>query len=507
MVSIQYTPNCETCRILLVHPSTGSKASLAATLAPCEHLGLAYVSAALRLLNRDCRILDLESSPLTPLAMARQVKMDNIMLVGFSPTSLSVRDAIDHLHAIKTHCPNVIVIWGGHMATGLGYDVFTAVPPLDAVVVGDGVSVINVVAEAVERYQGLPQHPQVLVNPSSTLPLIRDYPATHVPSWTDLLPTRVLSQSDYERHGARLLTSLGCPYNCVFCTTPFVHGARRTLRPLAHVISEVRTLHNDFGVTRLWINDDLFLDHSSASHERACNFAKHLHDLDPSFRFRVLVRADSFGEDASTLDTLVACGMDTVFIGIESGDDNALAELNKHANTSSSSTLVRKLRARNVRLQSGFIMFTPQATPASLRRNVQFLYDIGELYRLFPTTRTVRIFPGTLLWHSLRTPTDVDESRSTPFLRYPRFLRTDVRELSLAFESLEEDFAPIDATMYALRIYGGLSNETHHLVSCKIYDTLSAAIAAAEKGAVADDIRELVARIRPELQAITEMSQ
>ena len=494
--------NSESATILLVQPSTNSRAALAATLATSEHLGLAYLSAALRLSGRLCRILDLETKPITPQELAIQVKAEKVKLVGFSPTSLSAPNAIEHLHAIKERCRDTIVIWGGHLATGLGMDTFSAVPSLDAVVTGDGIPVIALLTEAVEMYGRLPEHPQVLVNPTGMPTLVTEFKRRKVPSWVDLVPIRSLTRADYERSGARILTSLGCPFKCAFCTTPFMFEGRKTLRTIPHIAAEIQLLRSEFGVKRLWINDDLFIDGSTASHKRAIAFAHEVRSIDSELRFRPLCRPDSFRRDWGTLDTLATCGMDTVFIGFESGDDDTLIELNKRVNTQVSRQLVDELDKRNIRLQIGFIMFTARATINSLRRNVDFLYDIGELYRMFPVTRTVRLFPGTELWYSLHQTESIDENRSTPFLKYPRFSHPEILEMSVAFEQLEEDFAEIDAIMYERRVSGKLSMDIHRNVSLKIREVVMEAMRYAENGYGATTIRSHVKNLLPELETL-----
>jgi hypothetical protein len=46
-------------------------------------------------------------------------------------------------------------------------------------------------------------------------------------------------------------------------------------------------------------------------------------------------------------------------------------------------------------LQIGFIMFNPYSTIEQLAESAHFLHDIGELYRVYPLTRSLSVFPGT----------------------------------------------------------------------------------------------------------------
>lgn len=436
-------------RVFLIHPSSCGKAALAATLATSEHLGLAYIAASLQRINVSTRIIDLESDFRNPEEIAYLVVKEKCRLVGFSPTSKSARNACELGRAIKAVSSQTIIVWGGHLATGLGSEAFQIAPEIDAIVTGYAETIAPQLALALALHNRMLHHPQVVLNSRiawSTVEVVAD---ASLPTWTELLPVRSLSAEIYKQTGARIVTSLGCLFDCTFCTTPFFSGRRLQQRSMTHVLDEIMQL-SELGVSRVWINDDLFIDGSPASRVRGREFATRFHARFPRMRFRPMCRATTFKNDLELLSILTASGMDAIFIGLESGDDGALAELRKHSTSVLGQWVAHRIDDLGIVLQPGFIMFTPDSTFDMLRNNVNFLHEIGQLYRFFPVTRTSLGFPGTDLWKQLHASGRIDLERSTPFLIYPQFARQEIRNLSVAFELLEEEFASVDSQLYRL---------------------------------------------------------
>jgi radical SAM superfamily enzyme YgiQ (UPF0313 family) len=123
--------------VALVHPTTETPAALANTLAGSEHLGLAYLAAALARAGRSVEIFDLEGS-LNPEKEILRLMDLRPAIVGFSPTSASSSNAIEVMAQIRQQLPESLFLWGGHLATGVGPRLLNEVPQLDGVVVGEG---------------------------------------------------------------------------------------------------------------------------------------------------------------------------------------------------------------------------------------------------------------------------------------------------------------------------------------------------------------------------------
>ena len=83
------------------------------------------------------------------------------------------------------------------------------------------------------------------------------FPARHLLPMEKYLKQRTLHGSDVVRPPATtMITSRGCPFNCVFCSIHTVLGWKWRPRSPENVVDEIEALTNDFGVREIHFEDD-----------------------------------------------------------------------------------------------------------------------------------------------------------------------------------------------------------------------------------------------------------
>jgi anaerobic magnesium-protoporphyrin IX monomethyl ester cyclase len=475
---------------VLIHPSTGGDAATSATLAGSEHLGLGYLGAALESSGVRTEIVDLQAAADDRSEVLDLVASGDVTFVGISPTSRSVGTTVDLMDDIRALDPECLVCWGGHLATALRAETFEYFPQVDLVCLGLAETFIGPLVVSLATAREVPAALPVIVNPRSRLG--EGHPCGRGATWKELTPVRASTSEAYGA-GARVITSLGCPYDCVFCTTPEFSGRRVDRRDAEHVIEEVAALQANCETSRIWLNDDLFVTRAPSSRAWTADFARSLHERLPSARFRPMVRADTFRDDPALLDLLVACGMDTVFVGIESGSAAGLDALNKRTTVDVNRWIVEELERRAVVLQPGFIMYSPGASIDTLRENASFLREVGELYRFFPLTRAVSIYPGTALWRASDAE-GFDRARSDHVLRAPVFGDPVVTRMAAAYEIVEELVAPIDAILYRARGDRRLGREARSDIGELIEDVFLESLAIARSADTSAVVEAVMSR-------------
>ena len=195
---------------------------------------------------------------------------------------------------------------------------------------------------------------------------------------------------------ARMVASRGCKFKCSFCTTPQFYGTTVRYRDPGEIVREMNYLADEFGVTHIWFNDDLFIDGSPTNTRWVSRLTDLLAVNANTFTFRILCRADSFSDrNLHVLTALHHVGLSHIFLGLEAGSQHSLDVYNKGYTPARALQAVATIKEVGIDLQIGFIMYNPYCTFADLRENVEFLHAIGELYRFFPLTRPLSVFPGT----------------------------------------------------------------------------------------------------------------
>jgi anaerobic magnesium-protoporphyrin IX monomethyl ester cyclase len=222
------------------------------------------------------------------------------------------------------------------------------------------------------------------------------------PAWANLpLPARDLIDLDPYReawiaaHGyfsTNMVSSRGCPYRCNWCAKP-ISGNTFHQRSAAAVAEEMATLKAHAGVEHIWFGDDVF----ALNHHWVEQFAEEVTMRDASLPFKIQSRADLMRED--TVQNLRAAGCTEVWMGVESGSQAVLNEMDKGLNLSAVILARERLRQAGIRacyfLQLGY----PGESWAELQKTITFVRntrpdDIGISFS-YP-------LPGTAFYDRVR---------------------------------------------------------------------------------------------------------
>jgi hypothetical protein len=170
-----------------------------------------------------------------------------------------------------------------------------------------------------------------------------------------------------DRLATTLVTSYGCPYKCAFCCKT---KDNVTFRGVGDVLREIDYLY-DLGYSALMFFDDLFI----LKKERAEIIFKHLKRL--GIISRCLVRADTIVKHGWRFVEMMAdCGCVEVGMGIESGSDTILKNINKGESSQTMKSAIRKLKRMGIRVKGFFIVGLPGESELTLTSTREFLDEI-----------------------------------------------------------------------------------------------------------------------------------
>jgi radical SAM superfamily enzyme YgiQ (UPF0313 family) len=122
---------------------------------------------------------------------------------------------------------------------------------------------------------------------------------------------------------ANVQTKRGCPFGCIYCTYPLLEGRCMRLRPIGEIISEIRTLIDDFGVSYLYFVDDIF----NYPPEFAAQLCQAMKAARLPINWSAFINPDFI--TAGLMDDMLAAGCDAVEFGSDSGSARMLKNLNK----------------------------------------------------------------------------------------------------------------------------------------------------------------------------------
>lgn len=372
-----------------------------------EHsLGLMYLSAAAKrqLGDRvDVRVRTLISKPKLgaqeSATVRRELEAYEPDVVGIRSLSIGKDSLYDAVRTVREWRDDCFVLVGGPHATDQPDDVLQHCA-VDGVVIGEGEVTFaellerRLAGEPIDDVRGiairrngaiLRTPPRALVADLDALPL-PDYSVIDLDAFSNRYQT--FTAKIYQRHG-NLLTTRGCPYRCMYCHN--ILGKSFRARSPESVVSEIRWLHDTFGLTDFQIVDDIFnLDLPRAKEicDRIIASGMRL-----TLSFPNGVRGDRMDEEL--LDKMAAAGTKFMSYAIETGSPRLQRLIRKNLNLAKVDAAISYSASLGIVTRGFFMLGFPTEREDEVLQTIEFAKQSALCGATF---FTVVYFPGTELY-------------------------------------------------------------------------------------------------------------
>jgi len=195
-----------------------------------------------------------------------------------------------------------------------------------------------------------------------------------------------------------ILTSRGCPYQCIFCSTK-KFWKRVRYHSIDHVVDDVKDLIENYGVTYIQIWDDLFTINKQRLREMALRFKEE--GINKKVKFNCQPRANLIDEEMCQI--LKALNVRIVMFGFESGSEKTLNFLKAGTVKVSQNKKAIKLCVKNgFKVQGSVIFGVPGETVKEMKKTIDFLKFAlkSGVERLWSFVLTP--FPATIIWEIVK---------------------------------------------------------------------------------------------------------
>lgn len=375
-----------------------------------EHLGVAYVLAALREGGLQGFIAEVSAGQEEPVLEALASK--RLLYVGLTLTTVSVPRATRFGNRLRELTgPGLHITAGGPLATFLGAKLLsnTAWRFLDSLVRGEGEVAAVALGRALSSGADLAAVPSLVYRDGDRL--VTNPMAVPAPD-LDQLPWPARDQIIAAKTPPpylRISTSRGCTSQCTFCNAPHagnnISGSRvwRGRSPES-IVSELEHLATVHHVRTFDFVDSTFEDPggSEAAKARVRRIADLILERQLDVFFNCCMQAQNWSEcDDDLIGALARAGLEKVLVGIESGSDAGLRRWRKRAAVSDNHRVITVLRRHGIYVAFGYIMFHPNSTPEEIEQNAIFIRQrLGHNLRRFGTR--LELYPGALEVEKLR---------------------------------------------------------------------------------------------------------
>ncbi|HQF38673.1 MAG TPA: B12-binding domain-containing radical SAM protein [Opitutaceae bacterium] len=172
--------------------------------------------------------------------------------------------------------------------------------------------------------------------------------------------------------------SRGCPFDCEFCDVTAKFGHRPRTKTAAQVLAELDALVAEGWRGQVFFVDDNFIGNK---HTLRTELLPRLIEWQRAHRRRLTFYTEAsinLADDDALMRLLVEAGFDTVFIGIETPDDAALAECHKVQNRGRDLVAdIKRIQRAGLQVQGGFIVGFDSDTASIFRRQLEFIQKSG----------------------------------------------------------------------------------------------------------------------------------
>ena len=364
-------------KVLLVYPrypdtfwSFRHALRVVAKKAAYPPLGLLTVAAMLPE-DWEKKLVDMNVTSLTDEALKWA---DYVFISAMAVQRLSVKEVI-------ARCRNIgaTIVAGGPLFTSES-DLFEEV---DHLVLDEGEMTLPVFLQDLEK--GCARHRYR----SKQRPEIGQTP---VPLW---------SLVDMTKYSCTCIQySRGCPYNCEFCDIVVLNGHRPRTKSKEQMLAELDALYNRGWRDGIFIVDDNFIGNKRKLKEEILPAIVGWQKARKYPSMLLTEASINLADDEELMRLMVEAGFDTVFVGIESPNEESLVECSKHQNTNRDLIAsVRKIQNQGLQVQGGFILGFDSDPASIFKSQINFIQNSGIVTAMVGLLNAPR---GTRLYQRLK---------------------------------------------------------------------------------------------------------
>lgn len=351
------------------------------------YCGVGYIAEALKKNKIACKVVDLrfKKNRENLLNIIAGVKPD---LIGTTMFSQGYKYSYNYLEKIKLSFPDIKIVVGGPHASTFREKMLNDCPAIDYGVTFDGDdTMVNLCqGSSFDTVKGILYRDNGGIKYNGDSPFIYDLDRLDFPRYQEFG-----NFEDYAVKSIAISTSRGCYAKCTFCSVVCTHGRKIRLRSAESVAEEISYWYQK-GYYIISITDDNFVVNKTrvltiCDILRSKGFNKLQIKLDNG------IRADCVDEEL--LKAMFEAGVNKVSFGVESANDNILANIKKDEPLAAIENAIRIALKVGMQVHLTFIIGLPGETEKEVRNSFEFARRMGvnnaQFYSLVP-------YPGSELF-------------------------------------------------------------------------------------------------------------
>lgn len=395
-------------RILLINPSlTGSLSSGIFTVK--TPLGLAYIAGYLKDKGYKPEILDCMAyynciekiNGKYRIGLPEKEIVKNIKkgwdIIGVScGYTIHEQDAFKIAELVKKNSKAIVVFGGAH--TSANPEQVLKNKNVDIAVIGEGELVFCNLIKNLKNWKKVKG-----IAYKKKAGIIKNHSQEFIENLDELRAAReLLDMGKYLKHPqnaianmrhptTEIISSRGCPFNCIFCSIKTVWGRKWRARSASNVVDELEFLHKKYGIQEFRFFDD----NISWDKKRIIAIC------DEIIKRKLDIKWDTpNGVAISTLDKEVLSKMKKsgyykIVMGIESGSEKSLRFMRKPLNLKKAREIIAICNKLGIWTWSTFVIGFPEESIKDINKTIEFASSSGLNFATFYIAQP---YPGTEMY-------------------------------------------------------------------------------------------------------------
>jgi anaerobic magnesium-protoporphyrin IX monomethyl ester cyclase len=427
-------------------------------------LGLMYIAAVLDEAGYKVEILDafMKDSSFRKIGDTLAVGMpyeeikDEIRrrkpdIVGIAnPFTCQVEHAIKVGNIVKEVDQSILTVAGGPHVPAVPTEFMQEAKNIDIAVIGEGeYAMLDIVkvsegTKKISDVQGIVYRKDGVITQNAPRPFIKNldqlpFPAYHLVDMEQYLSDSKIEYRSFKDRAISMITSRGCPFNCCFCSVHLHMGKMFRAHSVNYVINHIEYVVNKYRVKTIFFEDDN-LTFDIKRFEAICD---RIIEKRIKFNWETPngIRADYLTR--GLLEKMKKSGCQSVFFGIESGDQYVLDKIiDKRLNLKTVVEVAKMCKEIGISTAAFYIIGFPGEKKEHMLKTIELAlklkkeYDVGMLLhvatpslgtRLYKECKEKGYIQGDL---TSRAFAEVRQTRGMPLISTEDFMASEVKEIA-----------------------------------------------------------------------------
>ncbi len=366
-------------KILLIQPNSSDEVNKEFVSLQFP-INLGYIAAVLIEAKHEVKLIDLNVMEKSVFTNALNLFKPDI--VGFTALTPNIYNASKLISEVKKNNPNIKIVLGGIHASALPIQTMEEIKDLDFLVFGEGEKTILELVSAIQKKQnfknirGLVYKNKNKIIKNKLREMLENLDTIPMP------PRKLISIELYNTHHVsrgfsrkelkilEIMTSRGCPNNCIFCAGHLNYGMKIRFRSFENIVKEIDYNIREYGITHISIEDDTFTINKELV-RKVCGYFKKM-----KLTWNCNTRVNTV--DYPLLKLMAESGCKKVAFGVESGNPEMLKKIKKNITVEQVINATRYAKKAGIRyVECDFILGShPDETVNDIEDTIKLIYKI-----------------------------------------------------------------------------------------------------------------------------------